>query len=327
VKRLLTLFVLVLAATAAAWWWQHRPARPIVWQGYADADYVRVGPVLTGRLISLAVRRGETVAAGAPLFAQDEADDIAARDAATARVQEAAARLENLKTASRETEIARARADLADQRATAARISRDLARNETLLRSGAASQQLVDQQRADLASANARAAAAAARLDQMLSPTGRQYEIAAQMAVLEQARAALAEADWTLAQRRVSAPEGGVVNEVYAQPGETVTAGTPVVSLLPPENILVRFFIPEGALPSVRSGMRVGIGCDGCRGGLTARITYIAPAPEYTPPVIFSEESRGKLVFMIEAHPPADEAALLHPGQPVSVRPMAEAAK
>ena len=110
---------------------------------------------------------------GAPLFTQDEIDDVAARDAAAGKLAETQARLANLETRSRDTEIAQGRADLADLIATRDRIARDLQRNEELLRSGAASRQTVDQQRADLASAVARVQAAQAKLDQMQSPTGR----------------------------------------------------------------------------------------------------------------------------------------------------------
>jgi HlyD family secretion protein len=178
----------------------------------------------------------------------------------------------------------------------------------------------VDQQRADLSSAIARAEAATAKLAQMESPTGREYEIAAQQAMVAQARAGLAQAEWQLSQRRVSAPVAALVSDTYARPGETIGAGVPVVSLLPPQNILVRFFVPETELASLHVGDRLSIGCDACAAGLTATITFIAPQPEYTPPVIYSETNREKLVYLIEAHPPPDQAVQFKPGQPVDVR-------
>lgn len=102
-----------------------------------------------------------------------------------------------------------------------------------------------------------------------------------------------------------------------------VAAGTPVVSLLPPANIFVRFFIPEPALSSLHYGDVVALACDGCPAGLSATVSFISPQAEYTPPVIYSESSRAKLVFLIEAHPPSDQASLLNPGQPIEVRPLA----
>jgi HlyD family secretion protein len=325
-RALLAVAALAAGAGAAGWWWLNRTADPVSWQGYADAEYVRVSPTLTGRIVSLAVARGDQVAAGAPLFTQDDADDKAARDAAAGKLAEAEARLANLQTASRDTEIAMAQADLTDLIATRDRIAKDLIRNEDLLRTGAASRQTVDQQRADLSSAVARAEAANAKLEQMRSPTGRQYEIAAQSAMVEQARAALGQAEWQLTQRHVLSPNGALVADTYARPGETINAGVPVVSLLPPQNILVRFFVPETDLATIHAGDRMSIVCDSCAKGLTATVSYIAPQPEYTPPVIYSESNRDKLVYLIEAHPPADQAMQLKPGQPVDVRRIAAGA-
>jgi len=171
--------VLAAAAGAGGWWWLERAASAPAWQGYVEAEYVRVSPTLTGRITGVAVARGDRVVAGGVLFTQDDADDRAARDAAAGKLAEAEARLANLETRSRDTEIAQGRADLSDLLATRDRIAKDLIRNEDLLRTGAASRQTVDQQRADLTSAIARAEAASAKLEQMQSPTGRQFEIAA----------------------------------------------------------------------------------------------------------------------------------------------------
>ena len=162
-RTMLAVVAIAAGAGAAGWWWLSREPDTASWQGYADAEYVRVSPTLTGRIVSVAITRGDQVAAGARLFAQDDADDRAARDAAAGKLAEAEARRANLETASRDTEIAQARADLANLVATRDRIARDLARNEELLRTGAASRQTVDQQRADLASALAHVDAANAR--------------------------------------------------------------------------------------------------------------------------------------------------------------------
>jgi HlyD family secretion protein len=319
-RALLAALVIAAGAAGAGLWWLNRTPDRESWQGYVEAEYVRISPTLTGRIVGVAVARGGHVAEGAPLFTQDDADDHAARDAAAGRLAEAAAWLANLETASRDTEIAQARADVADLAATRDRVARDLARNEELLRSGAASRQTVDQQRAELTSAIARGQAASAKLEQMQSPTGRQYEIAAQSAMVAQARAALAQAEWQLSQRHVFAPVAALVADTFARAGETINAGVPVVSLLPPQNVLVRFFVPETELATVHVGDRMAIGCDGCTPGLAATVSFIAPQPEYTPPVIYSESNREKLVFLIEAHPAPDQAVLLKPGQPVDVR-------
>jgi HlyD family secretion protein len=134
-------------------------------------------------------------------------------------------------------------------------------------------------------------------------------------------------AEWQLQQRTVAAPVGGRVADVLAQPGETMAAGAPVVSILPPGNIFVRFFVPETALSELHRGDPVLFSCDGCRHGLTGTISFISPTAEYTPPVIYSESTRAKLVYCIEARPRPDQAALFNPGQPMDVRPIRSRAK
>jgi HlyD family secretion protein len=102
--------------------------------------------------------------------------------------------------------------------------------------------------------------------------------------------------------------------------GEWVAAGDPVVRMLPPENIKVRFFVPQPVLGSLTIGGKVSLHCDGCAADLPATITFVSPQAEYTPPVIYSNETRSKLIFMIEAHPSPADALKLHPGQPIAVR-------
>jgi HlyD family secretion protein len=315
--------LLLVGASAGLWWWWHRPAAPAAWQGYAEADYVKVAPTQPGQLTSVAVARGDAVAAGSPLFTQDDTAERAARDQAARQLDQARQQLANLESGGKLTEIQQAEANLDDVRATLIRTQADLQRSVALLRDGFATKQSVDQLSADYRSAQAKVAANEAALAQLRAPLGRATEIKAQEAAVQAVRAALDMADWRLAQRSVAAPLGGRVADVLAQPGETVAAGAPVVSLLPPANIFVRFFIPEPALSSVHRGDTVALACDGCPAGLRATISFISPQAEYTPPVIYSESSRAKLVFLIEARPPPEQASRLNPGQPIEVRPLA----
>ena len=130
---------------------------------------------------------------------------------------------------------------------------------------------------------------------------------------------------WQLQEKNVAAPSGGVVQDTLYRVGEFIPAGRPVVSLLPPENIKVRFFVPQAVLPSIQMGDPIQVRLDGMDSALSARISYIAPVSEFTPPVIYSKESRAKLVFMVEARALPAESARLHPGQPVDVRLVATA--
>ena len=313
----------LLALAGGAWWWssQHENA-PASWQGYAEADYIKIGPTQQGLLTAVAVARGDQVAAGALLFTQDDTADRAARDQAARQLVQAEEQLANLEAAGKATEILQAEANLADARATLGRTKADLQRGESLLEHGIVSVQTIDQRRAEFRSAQARVEAAEAALAQRSTSVGREGEIKAQRAAVAAARAAVEMAEWRLEQRRVVAPVAGRIADVLARPGETMAAGAPVVSLLPPQNILVRFFVPEAALSSVHRGDQLALFCDGCPRDLAATISFVSPQAEYTPPVIYSQSSRAKLVYLIEARPSPAHAPLLNPGQPIEVRPI-----
>ena len=136
-------------------------------------------------------------------------------------------------------------------------------------------------------------------------------------AALRQAKANLEWAQTRLARRNAHSPGEGTIEQIYYRPGETVPAGRPVVALLPPGNLKVRFFVPQAVLPELKYSDAVGISCDGCDKDLTAKISFIARSAEFTPPVIYSMEERAKLVFLIEARPEHPEKFRV--GQPVTV--------
>jgi HlyD family secretion protein len=144
-------------------------------------------------------------------------------------------------------------------------------------------------------------------------------------AALRQAKANLAWSETRLARRNAFSPAGGTIQQIYFRPGETVTAGKPVMALLPPQNLKFLFFAPEPVLPAIKYGETVAVSCDGCEKGLTAKVTFIARSAEYTPPVIYSLDERAKLVFLIEARP--DQPEKFRVGQPVTVTLPNEAPK
>jgi HlyD family secretion protein len=316
------IIILLMGAAGAGWWWTTRVPPPLEWQGYAEADFIKVGPTQQGLLTSLYVARGSRVETGAPLFDQDDTNDRASRDQIQRQLGQAEEQLANLQAAGKPTEIEQAEANLADATAARDKVETDLRRNENLVKSFAAAQQVVDQQRADLRSANAKVQGLQAAVAQLRAPIGREGEIKAQQQLVESLRAGVAMAQWRIDQRHVTAPAAGVVADVLARPGETIPAGSPVVSVLPPENIFVRFFVPETRLAEVHGGDKITLLCDRCPADLSATVSFISPQAEYTPPVIYSEASRAKLVYMVEARPPRERAPLINPGQPVAVRPL-----
>jgi HlyD family secretion protein len=113
------------------------------------------------------------------------------------------------------------------------------------------------------------------------------------------------------------------VADTFFRVGEWVNAGQPVVALLPPSGLRARFFVPEAELGALKIGQAVALRCDGCGEPINARIDFIATRAEYTPPVIYSNAQRARLVFMVEARPDVKDAMRLKPGQPLDVRAVA----
>jgi HlyD family secretion protein len=178
-----------------------------------------------------------------------------------------------------------------------------------------------DLQRADVVVAEANLVNAQQAYDRaselLKTAAGTQKTVEDAAAALRSAQARLDSARTRLARRRAISPDSGTIQQVYFRPGETVPAGRPVVSLLPPQNLKIRFFAPQAMLPTIKIGQSVGVSCDGCDQNLTAKVSFIAGSAEFTPPVIYSLEERAKLVFLVEGRP--DLPKKFRVGQPVSV--------
>ena len=211
------------------------------------------------------------------------------------------------------------RAQLAQATAEEKKSAADLVRDEAQYKAGGISNARLDETRARAESNAARTRELSSQLD-VAGLSARDEQINAQAANAAAARAALEQAAWKQGEKAVAASGAGVVFDVMYREGEWVQAGSPVVRLLPPENIKVRFFVPETLLGTLAIGKNVLLHCDGCPAEIPAKVTYISTESEYTPPVIYSNETRSKLVYMIEARPSADNATDLHPGQPVEVK-------
>jgi HlyD family secretion protein len=287
-------------------------------QGYVEGEFVYVASPLAGALETLHVRRGRQVDEGAALFDLDDAPQKAARDEAQRRLNQAQANWEDTTKGKRPSEIAAIEAELERARAALEWSERELVRLRKLLPSRATTVSEVEnaQSRRDQEYAQVRETEAnlhTARLG------ARSDQIAAALAEVHAREAALAQADWDLGQMRQAAPKAGLVFDTLYREGEWVAAGRPVVALLPPANIKVRAFVPEGRIAAVRLGQSARVTADGLARGFEGTVAYISPRAEYTPPVIYSRESRSKLVFMIEILFEPAAAAALHPGQPVDV--------
>lgn len=293
------------------------PAGEAPLAGYAEADLVIVAPSSAGILQQLAVQRGDSVTRGQLLFALDTDAEAHTREAAGAREARARSALANLQKGKRPLELATLDQQLAQAKAALDASSAALERRQQLVAQGfVAPQQLTELQAArDRDGARVRELQAQRAL---AAEAARADEIATAAADVRGSSADLALARWRETQRQRQAPADARVFDVLARPGEFVAAGTPVLSLLPAGALKVRFFVPEAQLPRAGVGREVLLGCDGCASGMKARIRWVSPQAEFTPPVIYSNGSRAKLVFMAEAEPL--EGAALKPGQPLDLR-------
>ena len=287
-------------------------------QGYIEGEYVYLAAPLGGALTNLAVARGDAVKAGQLLFELERQSEAAALAQAEQNLTQAQAQLDDLTKGRRPTEIASLEAQLERAQADLKLSAAQLARREKLDTSDVVSKEELDQTRAQ----NAANQAQLRQLEADLATAkigGRDDVVRAAQAAVEARRAALDKARWSFDQKQQFAPANATVHDTLYRQGEWVAAGNPVAVLLPPENLKVRFFVPQHKLTQLTVGKTVSVRCDGAAHPFSATVNYISTQAEYTPPVIFSRETRANLVFMIEAKFPPADAAELRPGQPVDV--------
>ncbi|MFZ6767267.1 HlyD family secretion protein [Undibacterium sp. Di26W] len=288
------------------------------WSGYAEGDYVYISAPLGGRLDQIRVQAGQQVSKDAPLFSLDAEAENAARDEAQARLLSARAQASNTEKGKRSEEIAVSQAQLVSAQAQAALARQELARQQQLLNQGFVSKSRIDDARTNLKLSEAKVAELSAAVNVARLPA-RVDERAAVQASADAAKEVVRQTAWRSDQKNQVSPANALVAEVFYRQGEYIQAGQPVLSLLPPENRKARFFVPEAELGNITVGQAVRLNCDGCGAAIPAHISRIASKAEYTPPVIYSNVQRAKLVFMVEAVPDQPARLLLHPGQPLDV--------
>ncbi len=289
-----------------------------VYDGYVEGEYVYLASSQAGQLQRLSVARGDSVGSDAPMFQLEATNETAEVAQARRQLQAAQAQESDLMVGKREAELDVIRAQLAQARADATHASTQLQRDEQQYKDGGVARSQLDDSRSLAASTAAHVRELESQLEVARLP-GRGEQIRAQTATAQAAQAALAQAQWKLDQKDVRAPQAGLVFDTMYRPGEWVPAGSPVVRMLPPANVKVRFYVPETAVGALTRGRHVSIHCDGCAGEIAASVTFVSDQAEYTPPVIYSNERREQLVFLVEARPASADALKLHPGQPVTV--------
>ena len=298
------------------------PAAPLA-VGYVEGDYVLLAPIEVAQVETVAVRRGDRVAPGTPVVTLESADAKIAVALAEAGLAQAQAQLADLQVGKRPEEIAVLKAEVDMARAQAADARRKYDRASDLFKRGAGTQADYDTASTTLEAANAQVGQAEANLAVGGLPA-RPETIKAADNQVKQAQSTLEQAQWRLSKRVLTAPSPGRVNDVIRNPGDTAGPTAPVISVLPDGAVKLSVYIPETAFSSVKVGTLLGVHCDGCGPEVKARVSYVSPDPEFTPPVIYSLENRQKLVYLVEARPEGDASAL-QPGQIVDVDLLDEA--
>ncbi len=315
VRRLLIAAIVVVAGLVL--WLLLKPGRHAgdeQFTGYVVSDDIYMSSPVGGTLTRVSVRRGQRVNAGAALFRVDPTVREAQTEQARATIAANRAQVEQQRAG-----LGHARADLAAAQADADRYGTEVRRLTAAQREkqGAIAQLDLDQARASYEGALRKRDAARTQLQSASAA------ISAAEAQVRQAEAGLTSAKRELSDLSPPAPAAGRIEDVMFKPGESVPANTPIVSIVPDGEVKVRFYLPQSRVNAYRPGRKVAIGCDGCAGGMTATVEFVANRPEYTPPVIYSVDAREKLVFLVEALP-SDPRALT-PGQPMDVAPDAAA--
>jgi HlyD family secretion protein len=301
----------IVVVALATWMLLGSSSQERMLSGYIEGENLYLASPVAGTVASVAAVEGTRVAAGQPMFSVDPAT-------LTAQGQQAQAGVDAARTqiATAEANARQAEAEIAAASADSERARRDLARLLSVKSDdpAAVAGKDVDAARAALKAAEARVAAARKTAD------ARRAQVSAARAQVAEAVGGQREVQIRVNQLSPVAPAAARVDEVFFQPGEWVSANQPVVSLLPDARVKVRFFVPEQQVARYRPDKKVRFSCDGCAGRLDATIRYVSPRPEFTPPIIFSRDSRDRLVFMVEAYP--DKPANLQPGLPVDVEPL-----
>jgi HlyD family secretion protein len=313
------LLVLLLAGLGSLGYRFFLQAAAEVYQGYVEADYVHVASPVAGALAELRVRRGQQVDENATLFILEQDYERAALAVATHTLKQSMDKLADAMKGQRPTELATLSARLG-QAETSMRLSEiEYKRRQKLYAERTISAEEMDQARTDyeVKVQQVREMSSTLSTARLGSRTD---AVSAAQAEVEAAKARVEQAAWTLNQKTQNAPQKALVFDTLFSQGEWVPAGKPVAVLLPPENIKVRFYVPEETVGRLAVGQEAQVRMDKVGEAVPVRISYISPQAEYTPPILFSSQSRAKLVFLVEAKPAPQDAPALHPGQPVDVR-------
>ncbi len=289
----------------------------IVAHGTIEVIETDVSPMATARLLRVPVEEGDAVRAGDTVAVLTQAALSATLDGQRARVASADAALRDLERGARPEELARAQAELEGAQSNLALSARNLERARALLAGNAISQQAVDNANDAVATATSRRDAAQEQLALLQAGT-RPDRIRQARSEAATARAALAAAEANAADLVLVAPTDGVILERYAEAGEVLTPGSPVLTLGQVSRPWVRVFVAARSVARIRLGQRATVTLDGLPDQLFSGIvSVINPRAEFTPRAALTEEERQDLLFGVRIDI-QDSTGAVKPGLPAT---------
>lgn len=288
------------------------------YSGYAEGEFVNISSTQSGKLDKLFVKRGDYVSLNDNLFALECESELLSLKQAQSDLSAAESTLSDYQKGSRPEEIKVIEAQLSQALASSDNAAKQLSRNNALFPSNAVSKAQLDESEALAKAAEAKVKELQNTLD-VAKLSKRTDQIAAQKARIAQLKALVAQAQWRIDEKGVKSRYNALVFDTLYREGEWINAGGIIVRLLPPENIKIRFFVPQNISESLRIGDTLSIISRSDDKTIPAKVTYISSEAEFTPPIIYSNETKDKLTYMIEAYPQKRDAIRLHPGQPVEV--------
>jgi HlyD family secretion protein len=290
--------------------------------GYVEGRLTYISSPVSGKLTVLSVRRGQIIQPGDKLVALEQQPQSADLNAAIATVNQVTADLADKMQGERPSELAAISAQIEQAQAQVDYAQKDVVRKQHLVKQNALEQNQLDQANENLQVANATVRQFQANLTTANLPA-RDQQIKSLQAQLANAKANLEKARWYAQQKNIAAPVNASVFDIYYRVGEQVPSNQAILSILAPADIKVVFFIDEAALSTIKTGQQVQVHCDSCQAGITAKISFISPSAEFTPPIIYSRTARSKLVYQVEAEFLQQQLQKknvhLNPGQPVEI--------
>jgi HlyD family secretion protein len=289
-----------------------------VYQGYIEGKYTYVASAVAGTLQNVPVSRGETIKQGQLLFKLDPEPEVSQLEAARQNLVRTQQMLQDLQKGQRDTVIKAIEAQRLQAAANLDFAAKTLERYQRLYKTNTISKASLDQAVSNYDALSEKLKEINSNLNEA-KLGARENMIAAQKALVDSNAATLKQADWALKQKISYAPKDGILFDNLYETGEFVAAGSPIVIILPRDTFKVIFFIPQRMLSTVALGDVLKFSCDECKDNYKATVSFISPEPEYTPPVVFSQDSKDKLVYRIEAKVASPDNAKINVGQPVDV--------